>query len=143
MARGLRESPRARRGSARWVQRLTKRPPSASRLFLCDAVVTLGQLETEVELVNWWVVLGVGPPAAPAVLAVLAVSPLAPNLATREENVYFFPFSASLLFFYFGKPRFFTCVRVTAAGGRGSRLPARPASSRARLCVPVLSVKWA
>lgn len=76
--------------------------------------------------------MGVGPPAAPAVVAVLAVNPLAPNLATWEENVYFFPlFCITFVFLFWKATIFFTCVRVTAAGGPG--LPARP-PARSPLC---------
>lgn len=41
---------------------------------------------------NWWVVLGVGGrPSAQMLVAILAANSLTQNLATWEENGYFFP----------------------------------------------------
>lgn len=121
--------------------------PPPARLFLCNAVVMLGESgsKRQVELWNWWVVLGVGQAIAPTLIAVLAANSLTQNLATWEENGSVFPSSALLfwvLFFlvFIFKPTIFPRVQVTvcvAGGPRGGQpwlwqvsgsLPRGPAS---------------
>lgn len=94
----------------RWVQRLNEE--ASLRRPACSCVTLSrcwGRARTqhEVELLNWWVVLGVGGgPAAQTSVAILAANSLTQNLATREENGCF-PLSALLFwvlffaFFYF------------------------------------------
>lgn len=147
VARGLRECPRARRGSARWGQRLTKRPPSASRLFLCE-LTTPGPAANRGGTVSWWV--GPGWAAARS----LEIWPLG-----KKTAIFFPPFSASLLRSFFSPPFTFlkatifvflarVLVRVTVAGGpapagRGPRGSSLWAWARSLRRVPVGSVKWA
>lgn len=106
--------------------------PAPARLFLCHAAAMLGEARDQykVELLNWWVVLGVGGrPAAQTLVAILAANSLTQNLATWEENGcvfpslhYFFGF-CSLHSFIFNPTIFSLCPSDCVAGGPGVGQP--------------------
>lgn len=150
--------------------------PAPARLFLCHAVAMLGESAEQiqkVELLNWWVVLGLGAgqqhrrwsPSWPLTHS-LKIWPLGKKTDVFSPLcVTFLGFVLCVLLFL--TPQSFPRVQVTVccrrpqrgsalalvglgelAKGTSPRAPLAPPGLRrlcscACLCVPVLSVKWA
>lgn len=150
-------------GSARWVQRLTE---EASPVATVGATLSgAGGTGRKGGTLNCWGVPGGGRKWGLCWVPCRLLNPLAQNLATWEENVYFFSpsqhhyfgfcsFLFFFFFFFFKPPSLYppcssNCVLQAALallGCEGS--PLGPPVWRghlwcACLCVPVLSVKWA